>query len=116
MSFKSPISIVAAKCSEQLSNRVIKCDSNLILVRKPYSEQHLLDDINSPEYTMTDENKKPHQCWTDINKNYAAYIMRCYFDVQAPLAEFSNILELCCRLDKLDEAYACFHPYTIQAS
>jgi len=49
MPFKSPTSIVAAKGSELLSNRVIKCDSNLILVKNPYSELHLLDDINFAE-------------------------------------------------------------------
>jgi hypothetical protein len=36
---------------------------------------------------MIDENKKPQESWTDINKNYAAYIMRCCFDVPAPLAQ-----------------------------
>jgi len=86
MPFKSPT-------SEQLSNRVIECDSNLVLVRNPYSELHLLDDIKSPEYPMTDE-KKPYQCQTDIRKNYAAYIKRCCFDVPALLAQFSNIFEL----------------------
>jgi hypothetical protein len=44
-----------------------------------------------------------------------AYIMRCCFDVPAPLAQFSNILELC-GLDKLDEAYACLFTDMIQAS
>jgi hypothetical protein len=76
MPFKSPTSIVAANGSVLLSNRVIKCDSNLILVRNPYSELHLLDDTNIAEYTMTmtDENKKPHECQTDIKKNYAQLI------------------------------------------
>jgi hypothetical protein len=71
MPFKSPTSIVAANGSGLLSNRVIKCDSNLILVRNPYSKLHLLDDTNIAEYTLTDENKKPHECQTDIKKNYA---------------------------------------------
>jgi hypothetical protein len=74
MPFKSPTSIVAANGSGVLSNRVIKCDSNLILVRNPYSELHLLADINIAEYTKTDENKKPHECQTDIKKNYAQLI------------------------------------------
>jgi len=62
------LQITNIDCSAALSNRVIKCDSNLILVRNSYSALHLLDDINFAEYTMADENKKPHECQTDIKK------------------------------------------------
>jgi len=65
------------------------------------------------EYTITDENKNRTNVRQILTR--IMHSMRCCFDVPAPLAQFSNILELC-RLDKLDEAYACFHTDIIQAS
>src|SRR6266571_4692438 len=107
MPFKSPT-------SEQLSNRVIECDSNLVLVRNPYSELHLLDDIKSPEYPMTDEKNRTNV--RQILERIMQLISSVAASMYLPCSLNSRIFLNSCRLDKLDEPCACFHTHITQAS